>query len=102
MTRLAVDNLGYPIPVISPGPTQTISVTGTSAAIANGMASPTKIIRIVSTTDCHYKIGPSPTATTGDTFLPAKVVEYVSIHSGMKIAFIQNSASGTAYVTETK
>lgn len=102
MTILAQDGRGFTAQVIRPGVTQTVSVTGVSAAVANAVTSRTKIIRVVCTSDCHYRIGATPTATTSDPFLPANVVEYVGINSGQKIAFIQNSANGTAYVTETK
>jgi len=100
MTILAQDGRGLAVQVTSPGVTQTVSVTGVSAAVANAVV--TKIIRVVCTSDCHYRIGAAPTATTSDPFLPANVVEYVGINSGQKIAFIQNSANGTAFVTETK
>lgn len=86
--------------VYRPIRTQTVSISGTSAATSNAVGSGIRIVRLVSTTDCHYTVAQSPTATTSDPFLPANTVEYISIHEGEKVAFIQNSASGTGYVTE--
>ncbi len=100
MTRLAVDERGYHIQAIRPGTVQTVSVGASSAAVSNGFAGNSTILRIISTTACHYVLGSSPTATTSDSYLPADVVEYVSCRPGEKIAFIQNAAGGTAYVTE--
>ena len=80
--------------------TQTVSVSGTSAAITNAVGSGIHVIRMVSSTDCHFALGGAPTATTSDPLLPADTVEYIRINEGEKIAFIQNTAAGTAYVTE--
>lgn len=100
MTEMAYDGQGNPIPALKPGVVQTVSISGTSAAISTATAKATKVIRVVSTTNCHYKLGSSPTATTSDSYLPAGVIEYLAVIGGQKIAFIQNAASGTAYVTE--
>lgn len=83
-----------------PRRTQTVTVGVSSAAVTNAFGQGIHVIRIVSTTDCHFAIDKTPTATTSDTFLPANVVEYISVHQGEKVAFIQNAAGGTAYVTE--
>lgn len=80
--------------------TQTVSVSGTSAAVTNAFGSGTTVIRIVSTTDCHIRFGDSPTATTSHMLLPANVVEYFAVSPGVKVAAIQRSTSGTLFVTE--
>ena len=80
--------------------TQTVTISGTTAATSNGVGSGIMVVRIVSTTNCHYAVGAAPTATTSGPYLPAATVEYISIHQGEKVAFIQNAAGGTAYVTE--
>lgn len=62
-----------------------------------------QMVRVVSTTDCHFRIDAfdnNPTATANDSYLPADTVEYFPIQAGEAIAFIQNSGSGTAYVSE--
>lgn len=79
---------------------QTVSVSGTSAAVTNAFGSGTTVIRLVSTTDCYLKFGASPTATSSDILLPANVVEYFGASPGVKIAALQRSSSGTLYVTE--
>ena len=80
--------------------TQTISVSGTSAATSTAFGDNTTIVRLVSTTDCHLRFGTSPTATTSNMMLPANVVEYFKVTPGVKLAAIQRLASGTLYVTE--
>lgn len=83
-----------------PKTTQTVSVGAASAATTNAVGAQIKLIRVVSTTNCHLAIGSAPTATTSDLFLVANREEYFWIHPGEKVAFIRNSADGTAYVTE--
>lgn len=83
-----------------PGTTQTVTISGTSAAVSNAFGSSTHTIRIVSTTNCHYTLAGTPTATTSHPYLPAGAIEYIDVSPGEKIAFIQNAAGGTAYVTE--
>ena len=82
------------------GSTQTITTSGSSAAISTAFASATRIVRIVATEDVNIKFGSAPTATTSDPFIPANQVEYFKVTSGEKVAAIQNSAAGTCYVTE--
>lgn len=100
MTQSAVDQFGAGVPTMRPGTVQTVSVSGSSAAVSNGFGNLISVIRVVSTTNCHYKLGPSPSATTSDTYLPSGVVEFIRVIKGEKIAFIQSSTAGTAYVTE--
>jgi len=66
------------------------------------MGAKTTIVRIVPTTACHVKIGANPTAAADGTsmYLPAGVVEYFGVKPGQKIAIIQDSAVGNAFITE--
>lgn len=80
--------------------TQTISVTGSSAAISNAVGSGIRRVRIIADTAVHYAVGASPTATTSDPYLPADVYEYINVREGEKVAMIQSAANGTGYVTE--
>ena len=79
---------------------ETVSVTGTSAAVTNAFGAGTTIIRLVSTTDCYLKFGATPTAVATDMLLPANVVEYFGATPGVKVAAIQRAAAGTLFVTE--
>ena len=79
---------------------QTVSVSGTSAAVTNAFGTGTTIIRLVSTTDCYLKFGATPTAVSTDMLLPANVVEYFGATPGVKIAALQRSTAGTLFVTE--
>lgn len=98
MTKLSIGTNGGTIPAVYPGTVQTLSVTGTSAAITNAVTS--DIIRIVCTQDCFIVFGTAPTATTSDTFILANSVEYFRISPGEKVAAIRSTTSGTLYVTE--
>jgi len=98
MAQISIGVNGGAIPAIYPSTTQTISVTGTSAATSNAVSS--DIIRVISTTDCFITFGTSPTATTSHTFLVAYVAEYFRITPGEKVAAIRSAANGTVYVTE--
>ena len=102
MTILARDSINEDlIQAASPtGSTQTITTSGSSAAISTAFASGTRRVRIVATEDIHLKFATSPTAATSDPFLPANQVEYFKVTAGEKVSAIQNSAAGTVYVTE--
>jgi len=93
-------NLSETIQALAPGTTQTVSTASSSAATSNAFASGTTVVRIIATEDCNIVFAASPTATTSSTFLPANQVEYFKVTAGDKVAAIQNSASGTVYVTE--
>lgn len=91
---------GGHIQALRPTTTQTVSYTGSSAATGSVVNS--RIVRLVSTTDCHIAIAPSPTATTSDMFLPSGAPEYFVVQGegNDKVAAIRSSSDGTLYVTE--
>lgn len=93
-------NKSETIQAVAPGTTQTITTSGSSAAISTAFATGTTVVRIVATEDVNIKFGSAPTATTSDPFVPANQVEYFKVTAGEKVAAIQNSAAGTCYVTE--
>jgi hypothetical protein len=89
------------VPYPLKGGCQTVTVGGTSARTTAGVGSQTRVAIIASTTDAHYAFGDSAvTATTSDTFIIAGSEHYVQIQPGQYVAFIQNSAGGTAAVSE--
>lgn len=95
---------GHAVPTLRPvpGSAQDVTVGAASAQTTNAISSGIEAARVVSTTDCRYLIGTNPTALATSTLLPAGVVEIIRIPAGgtTKIAFIQESAGGTANVTE--
>jgi len=102
-TFLAKDHLNHAIQALAPSTTQTVAISGTSAATSNALSKETVVIRVVSTTNCFIKIGTNtPTATTADVPLISGVPEYFRVegYKTLKVAGIQMSASGTLYVTE--
>ena len=101
MTELAKDKYAHGIQAVRPTTTQVVSVGAVSAATTNAVAVSTTCVRLVSTTDCFFAIGSTPTATTSSCFLPANVVEYVRvIGNSDKVAVLQSTSSGTLYVSE--
>ncbi len=79
--------------------TQTVSVSGTTAPTST--ASAVGVVRVICTSDSHMHQAAVPVATTSMLFLTAKVPEYF-LSAGEKFAFIQDTASGTCYVSECK
>lgn len=87
--------------VFRPDTTQSVAVSGSSAATPAGVGTQTYAVRLFSTTDCFVKIGSSGlSATTSDMPLPASKPEYFRVTPGQYVAAIQLTASGTLYVTE--
>ena len=82
-----------------PGGAENVAFTASSAA-SSAFQEDTHTIRIVATETCFYRVGDSPTATTGDSRLPQNVVEYLRVNGGEKIAAIRESSSGNLNVTE--
>ena len=100
---LAKDRFNHAIQCLSPGTTQIVAISGTSAATTNALATDTIVIRVISSTNCFIKVGTStPTATTADTPIFSGVPEYFRVdgNSTVKVAGIQISTSGSLYVTE--
>lgn len=94
----------YPMfQVVKPGVSQKVTVTGTSAQ-SSALGAGTSIVRLFATVNMFILVGTNPTALADGTnmFLPAGIETYVAIAEGStpKIAAIQNSVSGTLYITE--
>ncbi len=103
ITVLAKDHFNDPIQALAPSTTQTVAISGTSAATTNALSKETIVVRLISTTNCFVNIGTgTPTATTANTPLFAGVPEYfrVSGYQTIKVAGIQMSSAGSLYVTE--
>ncbi len=102
-TYLAKDRFNHAIQCLSPGTTQTVAISGTSAATTNALNKNTVVIRVVSTTNCFINIGTgTPTATTSSMPIIASVPEYFRVNGNetLKVAGIQMVSAGTLYVTE--
>lgn len=83
------------------GAVQSAAYTGTAGTITNGISAGTYKVRIIVTTAAFVKVGDSPTATSGDTYVAAGIPEYVTCTPGQKVSAIQVASGGTIYVTET-
>ncbi len=79
---------------------QNVSVSGSSAPTTNQMPGGCTLAILISTTNCWFRCGSSPTAAKDNTsiFLAAGVYFYHPCLATDKFAFIQDSSSGTAQV----
>ena len=79
-----------------------------SVGATNAFGSETFQLRLVSNSGCCYRIGDgAQTATVSDPYLPANVVEYVTVSPGQRIAALKaatnglvTATAGTLWVTE--
>lgn len=83
-----------------PDTTQSITTSGTSAAISNAVGDQTYVVRIHATKACFVTFAGTPTATTSHMFMADGQTEYFAISPGEKVAAIQSAEAGTVYVTE--
>ena len=91
---------------------QVLRPTGTTQKFTDGLnasqpttnAVGTNVTRISTTVDICYEVNSSPTATTGDNFLPAGGVEYIKTIAGSdKVAVIAadgTTATGLVWIGE--
>ena len=102
MTQLYCDDVGHRVQTIKPNwaKIQNVTVSGTSAPTTNGMPHGCTLAMLICTTNSWFKSATSPTAAKDSTsiYLPAGVYFYLPIAEGEKVAFIQDSAGGTAQV----
>lgn len=89
----------YDLQVVRPESEQVIAYTGTAGNSTPFDASYQQI-RIVATSNCHYRIGAGVTALVTDNYLPLGVIEYVKVRPGDRISVIQNSAGGNLHVAK--
>ncbi|HZO44966.1 MAG TPA: hypothetical protein VFB68_03695 [Xanthobacteraceae bacterium] len=82
------------------GTHQSVAYTRTAGTIANAFGAGTWAVRVVCTTAAFVKIGSSPTATSGDVYLPADKPEIFIVNPGEKASAIQVASGGTLHVTE--
>lgn len=83
------------------GIVQKTNVTNATAA-TNAVGARTQLIRVVVSVDSYIDIGPTATATTSSTYLPAFAVEYFRVEPNTdKVAALRVGASdGVMLVTE--
>ena len=89
------------------GSTQTIAYDS-SVGAASAFGPGTFQVRLVANSGCCYRIGDgAQTATISDPYLPANVVEYVTVSPGQRIAALKaatnglvTATAGTLWVTE--
>jgi hypothetical protein len=89
------------------GPTQTV-VYDASVGATNAFGSETYQVRLVASSGCCYRIGDgAQAATVSDPYLPANVVEYITVSPGQRIAALKaatnglvTATAGTLWVTE--
>jgi len=84
--------------ILAPGVPTNVSVSGTTAA-ATGLTAGQQL-RLICNADVFYRVGSgTPTAVTTDNDLPARVIEYIMLPTGMTaIAFITSGGTGICKV----
>lgn len=86
--------------VIFAGTNQKVTTTGTSAQ-STAVGSATTIVRLYASQNMYIQISSNPTAAVASsTYLPTGIVEYFGITPGDKIAAIQDTTTGTLFITE--
>ena len=102
-TYLAKDRFNHAIQCLAPGTTQTVTISGISAATTNILDRNTVVIRVLATTSCFINIGTgTPTANTANMPIVANTPEYFRVDAapGIRVAGVQMSSGGSLYVTE--
>ena len=82
-----------PYPLQPAAATQTLAVTGISAATAAAFLSTTTIVQVHTDAICSVVFGSAPTATVANARIPANETRYFSVAPGsaLKIAAITNT-----------
>jgi hypothetical protein len=83
-----------------PVKTQTITTSGSSAALSTAVVEGVDAVYLTATENCYVAWGASPTATTSDMYLAKDWPYCMKIAVGEKLAALQVSTGGTLYVTE--
>ena len=97
MTRIATDTNGNQIQALRAIlPTTRVALTTESQEVPRVRFS-TTIVRLVCDTTCWFRVGKGCTPDNG-AFLPAGVVEYISITEGQNIHCV--GSTGSLYVSE--
>ena len=87
------------------GTVQVVPYTGTAAALSNPFGPQTVQIRLTANSACHYLVsGGNAQAATAATvsngsFLPANVIEFVTVTGGQTLSVIQAATNGLITAT---
>lgn len=93
-----ITNIGFN--AICIGPSQKIT-TGAAAVSSTPVATTTTVVRVVCTQSCYIAIGPSGTTSTATScFIPSNTVQYFGCNGSDVVSVIQDSTTGTFYLTE--
>lgn len=101
-TKLGSDSDGHKVQIIYQGAPQNVAVSATHAENSPAFDTTTKIVRLVSTTNCWILFSKAGTAaaTSNGSYLPAGVVEYWALVTGYTLSVIRATADGTLNITE--
>lgn len=83
------------------GASQKVAYTGTQG-VSTALSAGISVVRLVPTSNCHVKIGPTPVALADGScmYLPLGVPVLVGVLPGDKVAAIQDTAGGNLFITE--
>lgn len=80
---------------------ETVTYSGTPGLTAQAVTNSQTRVRLVCDSDCFVAVsqGSTTAATSSPVYLPNGVPEYFIVKAGSQIMVIQDSASGSLYVT---
>lgn len=84
----------YPYKIKSDEAVAYTASAGNSTAATEGIVA----VRIVCTSDAHFKIEKTAVATTANSFIEAKKPETFKINQGERVSAIQNAVGGNLHV----
>ncbi len=83
------------------GTTQAITTSATAqSSSAWGVSGTVVRLRIIGSAAFHAVAGTTPTATSSSPYFAANVPEIVEISGAQKLSVIQDSVSGSVYITQ--
>jgi len=102
MTKYVTGSDGRRANHLLQGDNQQVAVGAVAAQPTNPLGASAKLLRLVSTTPCHYAIGANPTAVQTDAFLPADIIEHVGVAPGDTISIIEDTGGSGGIITVTE
>lgn len=84
------------------GATNNVTIATTSTAVASAtFGTETYQIRIAAPAACFFKIDTAPTAATSDAYMPANILDYITVTPGQKISVFSATTQTVSIVEVT-
>lgn len=99
---LVVDKNSKTVPAIAIGTSQDVNIASSANNTTAETDSGVSIYQLCSTVDCRIAIGPSATATSTSTLLPAMTPMAFGVRNGDRISVIRVNVDGVLNVTKAR